>query len=375
MPARSGCARSCTLSDLDGSRPPAPRPDLALREGYHSPQVDVEVRLNTNESPDPPPQAFLDDLARAALALSPNRYPDREATALRTAVGARHGLPPGQVFCANGSNEVLQCLLLAYGGPGRTALVFEPTYALHAHIARLTSTAILGGSRGADFAIDLAEALALVERQQPDVVFICSPNNPTGRCESRDTIEAVATATKGLVIVDEAYGQFARWSAAELLGAFGNVAVVRTFSKTWALAALRLGYVIAHEQVVDACRSVALPYHLDALKQQAGTAALRYDAEMRARVARLVEERGFVEAELSELPVDFWPSEANFVLFRPRTRGAADVWHDLVDRSVLVRDVSGLAGLAGCLRVTIGTPGENRRFVRALDEVLATPRR
>ncbi|MGO9198864.1 MAG: histidinol-phosphate transaminase [Acidimicrobiales bacterium] len=343
---------------------------MALRAGYHSPQVEVEVRLNTNESPEPPPTEFLEELAQAVLSLDPNRYPDREATELRSAIAKHHGVEPEQVFCANGSNEVLQCLMLAFGGPGRKALVFEPTYALHSHIARLTGTGVIAGERDDHFSVDPAHAARLLEEHQPDVVFLCSPNNPTGNSESRATVEAIARAAPGLVIVDEAYAQFAPWSATELLESSGNLAVTRTFSKTWALAALRLGYVLADPAVVDACSSVVLPYHLDALKQQAGITALRYGQAMRERVARTGEERGRVENGLSLLPVDVWPSDANFVLFRPRRRDAQTVWQELVQRSVLVRDVSGFPKLEGCLRVTIGTSEENTRFLQELAEVL-----
>jgi histidinol-phosphate aminotransferase len=329
------------------------------------------VRLNTNESPEPPPAAFLEELAEAARRVEAHRYPDREATALREAIAASHGRDAAEVFAANGSNEVLQCLLLAYGGPGRRALVFEPTYALHAHIARLTSTEVVASTRDRHFAVDAAAACRLIERSQPEVVFLCSPNNPTGNSERHETIEAIATVAEGLVVVDEAYAQFARWSAVDLLDRFPAVAVVRTFSKTWALAGLRLGYLLAHPEVVAACQAVALPYHLDAVKQQAGVAALRHADEMHARVARLVAERARLEAGLGALPVDAWPSEANFVLFRPRSRPACEVWQGLADRSVLVRDVAGFPGLDGCLRVTVGTAEENGRFLAALSEVLA----
>jgi histidinol-phosphate aminotransferase len=328
------------------------------------------VRLNTNESPEPPPAAFLEELSEAARHLEAHRYPDREATALRSAIAASHSREAAEVFAANGSNEVLQCLLLAYGGPGRRALVFEPTYALHSHIARITSTEVVAAERDRHFAVDAAAACRLIEREQPKVVFLCSPNNPTGNSERRETIEAIAGVAEGLVVVDEAYAQFARWSAVDLLDRFPAVAVVRTFSKTWALAGLRLGYLLAHAEVVAACRAVALPYHLDALKQHAGVAALGHAEEMHARVARLVAQRDRLEAGLGELPVDTWPSEANFVLFRARSRRAEEVWQGLAERSVLVRDVSGFSGLEGCLRVTVGTAEENARFLAALSEVL-----
>jgi histidinol-phosphate aminotransferase len=345
--------------------------------GYHSPQVDVEVRLNTNESPEAPPEEFLAELAEAARSLHANRYPDRSATELRAAVARHHGVGLENVFCANGSNEVLQCLFLAYGGPGRTLAVFEPTYALHSHIARLVGTQVVIGGRNEHFQVDLAHAAALLDgiaarsgSGEPAITMLCSPNNPTGISEDPETITALASLVPGLLVVDEAYAQFARWSALELVPGHPATVVVRTFSKTWALAALRLGYLVGGADVVTACESVALPYHLDAFKQAAGTLALRHEPVMRERVARLVEARGRLCSALGDLPVTVWPSDANFVLFRLPGLDSGEVWRALVDRSVLVRDVSGWPGLEGCLRVTVGTDEENDRFVSALGEVL-----
>jgi histidinol-phosphate aminotransferase len=231
---------------------------------------------------------------------------------------------------------------------------------------------LTAGHRDETFRVDAGELLRLAAGSGADVVMLCSPNNPTGNAESAATVEQIAKGLGGLVIVDEAYAQFSPWSAVGLVADHPNVAVVRTFSKTWALAALRLGYLIADPAVADACWRVALPYHLDALKQAAGVAALRYETAMTARVARLVEERGALEHGLAQLPVDTWHSDANFILFRVRDRTAADLWQALVERSVLVRDVSGFEGLDGCLRVTVGTPEENRRFLAAMADVLAS---
>ena len=350
---------------------PPVRPDLQLGEGYHSPQVEAEVRLNTNESPFAPPDAWREELLAALEEVSFHRYPDRPATELRRALAGLHGVGAEEVFCANGSNEVLQCLLLAFGGPGRSALVFEPTYALHSHIARVTATAVVEGGRDDDFRIDRADARALLERWRPDIVFLCSPNNPTGRAEPPETVATVAAAAPGLVIVDEAYGQFSPWSALELRGPDRTgLVVTRTFSKTWAMAGARLGYLVADPAVVAACEAVVLPYHLSAQTQAAGLLALRHVAEMESRVARIAEERGRVAAGLADLPVDTWPSDANFILFRPRDRDADDVWRDLLARSVLIRNCASWDGLRGCLRVTIGTAEENDRFLRALKECL-----
>jgi histidinol-phosphate aminotransferase len=350
---------------------PPVRPDLQLSEGYHSPQVEAEVRLNTNESPFAPPEAWRDELLAALAEISFHRYPDRPATELREAVAQLHGVTADQVFCANGSNEVLQSLLLAFGGPGRRALVFEPTYALHSHIARITGTEVVEGSRDDDFQIDPRHALELLAARRPDITFLCSPNNPTGRVEPPETVATVSGAAPGLVIVDEAYGQFAPWSALALRGpAHPGLVVTRTFSKTWAMAGARLGYLVADPAVVTACESVALPYHLSAQTQIAGLVALRHVPEMEARVARISEERGRVATALHDLPVDSWPSDANFILFRPRDRDANDVWRALLDRSVLIRNCASWDGLRGCLRVTIGTAEENDRFLHALKESL-----
>ena len=350
---------------------PPVRPDLQLAEGYHSPQVEAEVRLNTNESPFAPPDAWREELLDSLEEVSFHRYPDRPATQLREAVAALHGVAPGEVFCANGSNEVLQCLLLAFGGPGRRALLFEPTYALHSHISRITGTEVVEGGRDDDFRIDPVDAATLLAADRPDVTFLCSPNNPTGRAEPRDTVESVLAAAPGLVIVDEAYGQFSPWSALELRGPeHSGLVVTRTFSKTWAMAGARLGYLVAEPAVVRACEAVVLPYHLSAQTQLAGLLALRHVPEMEARVARITEERGRVAAALGDLPVDTWPSDANFILFRPQDRDADEVWRSLLAHSVLIRNCAHWEGLRGCLRVTVGTTEENDRFLHALKESL-----
>ena len=352
---------------------PPTRPDLQLREGYHSPQVAVEVRLNTNESPFPPPPAFLDALVEEVRSIEFHRYPDRAAWGLRKALADLHGVRPEQVFCANGSNEVLQSLCLAYGGAGRRVVTFEPTYALHSHIAHLTGTEVVSVQRRADFTLDLDGVSSVLVEAQPSIVFLCSPNNPTGMIEDPTTVGTVLDAAPGLVVVDEAYGQFADWSALSLVGDEVPLAVTRTYSKTWAMAGMRLGYLVGPPQVVEALERVVLPYHLDAVKQAAGLLALRFRDEMEERVGLLVRERRRVIAALADRPVQVWPSEANFILWRPEGRSGLDVWQGLLDRSVLVRDCSTWPGLRDCLRVTVGTPEENDRFLAALGDVLVAP--
>lgn len=351
----------------------APRDDLVALEGYHSPQVRVDVRLNTNESPAPPPDGWVADLTQAVADVEWHRYPDRGASTLRARIAAMHGVAPEQVFAANGSNEVLQCLLLTYGGPGRSVGVFEPTYALHSHLAHITGTGVLVGERTADFALDPAEVDRVITGGRPTVTFLCSPNNPTGVVEPEEAVRDVLAkveAVDGLLVVDEAYGQFAPWSALTLVDDDRPLCVSRTFSKTWSMAAARLGYVVGPSWLVAELDKVTLPYHLDALKQAAGTLALDYEDAMDERVAAIVEERGRLVTRLRDLDVDVWPSGANFVLFRPRSGDGDGVWQGLVDRSVLVRNCASWPRLDGCLRVTIGTPDEDDRFLDALEEAL-----
>lgn len=348
-----------------------PRPDVAMRAGYHSPQVDVEVRLNTNESPFAPPGEFLDEVAAKVAQIDWHRYPDRAATELRERLAAHHGVAPEQVFVANGSNEVLQTVALTYAGPGRTVAVFEPTYAMHSQIAKIAGSDVAVGNRAPDLSLDLAEVRRVVTEADPAITFVCSPNNPTGMVESRDVVEAVLDLAPGLVVVDEAYAQFAPWSALDLLDDDLPMVVTRTFSKTWSMAAARLGYLVGPSWVVDELDKVVLPYHLDALKQAAGVVALDHVDAMNERVSLLVEERGRVIAGLTELPVDVWPSSSNFVLFRPQERSGDDVWQSLLDDSVLVRNCASWPGLDNCLRITIGTRDEDDRFLAALRKALS----
>ena len=346
------------------------RDDLRALEGYHSPQVDVRVRLNTNESPSAPPDAWRDAFAAELSRIEWHRYPDRGAHALRAAIADWHGVDPAQVFCANGSNEVLQTILLTYAGPGRTVGTFEPTYQLHAHIARLTGATVVEGERRPDFTLDPAEVRRVLAEAQPHVTFLCSPNNPTGVVEPVERVTQLLAEAPGLVVVDEAYAQFAPWSALSLVDDATPLAVVRTFSKTWSMAAARLGYVVAPTWLVAELDKVVLPYHLDAAKQIAGRLALRYVDDMDARVKAVVAERERISEAMAAMPVEVFPSGANFVLFRPTRVAGRDVWQRLLDRSVLVRDCSSWPRLDGCLRVTIGTPEEDDAFLEALAEAV-----
>ncbi len=353
---------------------PKVRTDLALRPGYHSPQIDVDVRLNTNEAPTALPRAFDAALADAMVDIAWNRYPDRAASELRQRLADRYGRTKEEIFVANGSNEVLQTIMLTFGGAGRTAAIFEPTYAMHGQIAKTTATMVAEGARAEDFSLDLDEVRRVVDENQPHVVFICSPNNPTGVVDPSDTVDKVLeimSGTDGLLVVDEAYGQFSETSAVDKVAEDVPLVVSRTFSKTWSMAAARLGYLIGPAWIIAELEKVVLPYHLDSFKQLAGAIALDFHDDMDKQVGLIVSERERVMAALAELPVRVWSSGANFFLFKAHEMSGDDVWQGLIDRSVLVRNTANWPRLDDCLRVTIGTPEENNAFLEALTEVLA----
>jgi histidinol-phosphate aminotransferase len=345
---------------------PRPRPGLRDVEPYEAPQLEVKARLNTNECPYPLPPGFGDDLARAVRDLGLNRYPDREAEGLRARLAELNGHTLEGTWVANGSNEVLQQLLLAYGGPSRRVALFEPTYAMHARLAWVTNSELVQLRLDEPWEIrpkDVTEAFA----QRPDVLFVCSPNNPTGNAQPVEVVRDLADAGSALVVVDEAYIEFGGESAVSLLGDHANVAVVRTFSKAFALAGARLGYCLASADVVQDLRRVRLPYHLSALTQAAGMVALDHREEALEILAAVRAERDRLLEALPALGVDAFGSESNFVLFRP-PKPAKKVWQALLDRSVLVRDFTNL--VPECLRVTAGTPEEVDLCLSALEEVL-----
>jgi histidinol-phosphate aminotransferase len=350
------------------------REDLRGRTPYGAPQLDVAVRLNTNENPYPPSPGLVADLAAkvAEAARLMNRYPDRDALTLRADLATYltrttgHPLATGNVWAANGSNEVLQQLLQAFGGPGRTALGFAPTYSMHELIAQGTGTRWLPVERLAGFRLEPEQAALVVREHAPDVVFLCSPNNPTGTALDLDVIEAVYDAAPGLVVVDEAYAEFSdRPSGVVLLPTHGHKLIVsRTMSKAFGMAGLRLGYLAADPAVVDALQLVRLPYHLSTLTQAAARAALAHTDELLATVEAVKAQRDRIVAALPGMGLTSVPSDANFVLFG-RFADSAVAWRALLDHDVLVRDV----GLPGWLRVTAGTPEETDAFLAALCEV------
>jgi histidinol-phosphate aminotransferase len=349
------------------------RDDLRGRTPYGAPQLEVPVRLNTNENPHPPPPELVADVAAAVAeaARELHRYPDRDAVALRTDLAAylaaATGVPlgPESVWAANGSNEVLQQVLQAFGGPGRRAVGFEPSYSMHPIIAAGTRTDWLPAPRRADFAVDVPAAAALLRAEAPDVVFLTSPNNPTGQSLDPADLAVLVAAAPGIVVVDEAYAEFSdRPSAVALLATHGHKLIVsRTMSKAFAFAGGRLGYLAAAPAVVEALQLVRLPYHLSALTQAAARAALRHAGATLASVALLRRERDRVVAGLASAGYDVVPSDANFVLFGVFA-DAPRAWRAFLARGVLVRDV----GVPGRLRATIGTPEENDAFLAAATE-------
>jgi len=367
--AHAPAATSSGLDDLPL------RDDLRGRTPYGAPQLDVPVRLNTNESSYDVPEAVALEIVQAVAreVRHLNRYPDREFTALREDLAAYlgHGLTEQQIWAGNGSNEVLQHVLQAFGGPGRLALGFTPAYSMHPIITRGTGTQWLDGRRGtADAAFDLAadDVAAQVRACDPDVIFLCSPNNPTGTALGLDVVEAAYQASdRAVVVVDEAYAEFARpgtASALSLLPGRRRLVVTRTMSKAFALAGARLGYLAADAAVSDALRLVRLPYHLSSLTQAAARAALRHTSELLSTVDAIKGQRDRIVAELPALGLDPVPSDANFVLFGGLDDADA-TWQGLLGLGVLVRDV----GIDHHLRVTAGTPDETTAFLSALTRV------
>ena len=353
------------------------RPELRGRTPYGAPQLAVRYALNTNENPHPLPAALLADLqtALAQAAQGLNRYPDRDASALRADLAgyltrtSGEQVAPAQVWAANGSNEVLQQVLQAFGGAGRTALGFTPSYSMHPIITAATGAAWVDGHRRADFTIDVAAATAQVREVRPDVVFVTSPNNPTGTAVDLETITTVYDASDGEVVVDEAYTEFARagtLSALTLLPGRPRLLVSRTMSKAFGMAGLRLGYLAADPAVVDALQLVRLPYHLSSLTQAAARTALAHTDALLATVDAVKAERDRIVAALPGMGLTSVPSDANFVLFG-HFADAPGVWKALLEHDVLVRDV----GLPGWLRVTAGTTEETDAFLTALSEVVA----
>ncbi|OUS96619.1 histidinol-phosphate transaminase [Rhodococcus sp. NCIMB 12038] len=353
------------------------RENLRGKSAYGAPQLTVPVQLNTNENPHPPTKALVDDVAESVreAARELHRYPDRDAVALRTDLAAylvrQTGVPVtvDNVWAANGSNEILQQLLQAFGGPGRSAMGFVPSYSMHPIIADGTETEWLPIFRRADFALDVDAATAAIAERRPDVVFVTSPNNPTGHSVGIAELRRVLDAAPGIVIVDEAYAEFSDApSALTLIDEYPSKLVVsRTMSKAFAFAGGRLGYLAAAPAFIEALLLVRLPYHLSVVTQAAARAALRHANDTLGSVHALAAERVRVSKALEDTGFHVIPSDANFILFGEFT-DSARAWQAYLDRGVLIRDV----GIPGYLRATVGLASENDAFIVASDEIAAT---
>ncbi|MBV8787504.1 MAG: histidinol-phosphate transaminase [Mycobacterium sp.] len=353
------------------------RDDLRGKSPYGAPQLAVPVRLNTNENPHPPTAALVEDVVRSVqdAAADLHRYPDRDAVALRTDLAryltAQVGVPVGveNVWAANGSNEILQQLLQAFGGPGRTAIGFIPSYSMHPIISDATRTEWLETARAEDFSLDVETAVAAIVERQPDVVFIASPNNPSGQSVSLPDLRRLLDVVPGILIVDEAYGEFSSQpSAVALVEEYPTRLIVsRTMSKAFAFAGGRLGYLIATPAVIDAMLLVRLPYHLSSVTQAVARAALRHADDTLSSVAKLIAERERVTAALTRMGFRVIPSDANFVLFGEFADAPA-TWQRYLEAGVLIRDV----GIPGYLRATTGLAEENDAFLRASAQIAAT---
>jgi histidinol-phosphate aminotransferase len=364
-------ARKITLDDLPL------RENLRGKSPYGAPQLSVPVRLNTNENPHPPTQALIDDVAESVrdAAADLHRYPDRDAVTLRADLAAylsaQTGVPVSteNVWAANGSNEILQQLLQAFGGPGRSAIGFVPSYSMHPIISDGTQTDWLEARRADDFGLDVEAAVAAIAERRPDVVFVASPNNPSGQSVSLGDLRVLLDAAPGIVIVDEAYGEFSSQpSAVRLLAEYpAKLIVTRTMSKAFAFAGGRLGYLIADPAVIDAMLLVRLPYHLSSVTQAAARAAMRHADDTLGSVATLIAERNRVSETLAGMGFRVIPSDANFVLFGEFADAPA-AWQRYLDAGVLIRDV----GIPGYLRATTGLADENDVLLDASARLAAT---
>jgi histidinol-phosphate aminotransferase len=328
------------------------------------------VRLNTNESPYPPPSSFLESLFTRIGEAELNRYPDRDANEVRERLAAHLGTITERVWAASGSNEILLQVLLAFGGFERKVMTFEPTYGMHSHIARIAGTRLLRGRRDSDFSIQPDLTVEAIRAELPDIVFLCSPNNPTGNSDPLETVAQICSAAPGIVVMDQAYAEFSDTTFHHLVEEFEHLIVVRSFSKAWRLAGVRIGYLIAQRGILEEIGRVRLPYHFSTLAQAAALAALDHSDELLGTAETIKHERDRVWRELSTTKdIVAFPSDANFIMFRPQ-KPAGEVWQSLLDREVLIRDFSDRRGSEGCLRVTIGSPEENEAFLEALAESL-----
>lgn len=346
------------------------REDLKSLSAYTVPEASVAVELDSNESPWNIPEAIVEDIRRALTGFEFNRYPDMNAALLREALARLYGLNRENVLVGNGSNEVILNLLLAFGGPKRSAVTFEPTYTMHPIISRISGTHNVDLKLKADFSIDATQAVKHIRERRPSIIFVTSPNNPTGNSTSREVIARLLEAGDALVVADEAYGEFASVSSVDMIGSYPNLVVVKTFSKAFRMASLRVGFALAGEAVLEAVTKVKMPYNLNAFSQLAAARLIERRELLREGIDAIIHERERVYNELKGMKgIRAYPSEANFILFKTEIE-ANEVFEDLLAEGVLVRNFSHKKGLANCLRVTIGTAEQNDEFLAALKEAL-----
>lgn len=345
---------------------PRPRPELGSLTPYRTSGTGSgHIFLHANENPYPPPAEVVAEIFETALAHPLNRYPNAEPTELVAELASYVGIDPSWIWIGDGANEVLLQACLAYGGPGRTSLHFEPSYVMHQRQSRMAGTNVAELGRVSDFAIDVDAVVESMEALRPDVVVVCTPNNPTGTVTPRDALRRIAEAAPGLVVIDEAYFEFCGETFLTELGDYPNVLIVRTLSKAFRLASVRLGYGIAHPDLLEEMRRVRMPYGQSAFTQAAATVAVKRRDELLDAVPKIVAERERLAEVLAGTEgVRVYPSGANFILFKHPAPDA--LLAALADRGVVIRDFRDLPGCEDCLRVTVGTPEENDAFLSAL---------
>jgi histidinol-phosphate aminotransferase len=353
-----------------GRKTPLVRDDLKDLKPYEVPLLRTAVELDSNENPWNLSADVVDAIQAEIDGIDFNRYPDIGAARLRGGLAGALGVAPSNIMVGNGSNEVLLNLLLAFGGAGRRAMLFEPTYSMHGVLTRIAATETVISMLNDDFDFDPAIQLPAIAAADPSIVFLNSPNNPTGNMIPVETIEAVCQGGDYLVVVDEAYGEFAGQTCLPLTAKYKNLALVKTFSKAFRLAAARVGYVTADAAIIEALDKVKLPYNLNALSMTAAAVVWDNRAAVLAAVSEIVSERTRVLTALNGLPgINPYPTSANFVLFRTST-DADGIFDRLMAAGVQIRNFNGKPGLDNCLRVTIGTPAENDKFLAAIEIAL-----
>ena len=348
----------------------APHPRVRDIVPYDPKYLPARAMLSANENPDDVPAPVRDAIARAIGEVALNRYPDPLANDLRDALAEAYGLQRGNVLVGNGGDELLLDVLMCWGGPGRTLLNVPPTFSVYAADARLTGTQVVDVARTDDFAIDEEAVLAAVAEHDVDIVVVCSPNNPTGDVARREFVEQLLDATDALVLMDEAYGEFSGQTTLDLLERHRNLVVLHTFSKAYSLAGVRLGFVLAHEQVITELVKVRQPYSVDAVSQAIGLQVARQRQAFDERIACIVQERERMLEKLRGLPgVEVWPSQANYLFFRVKGH-AQGLWQHCYDNGVLIRDFSTGALTQDCFRVTVATRDQNDQFLACLGTYL-----